>query len=146
MLFHVKKCNIKIDSIIKTYIIIRTHFKPLLCTRVRLTFISNKRLQSLSLSLCASLALYSSVQHSSLSILGNALLAPSPLAAAERALSDPDVQPWPCFLLLPPSCSPVEEVNFADRAGFSEGEASRKTSSAGVQKTDKKRQKPGAFW
>ncbi|XP_034441983.1 F-actin-capping protein subunit beta isoform X2 [Hippoglossus hippoglossus] len=32
----------------------------------------------------------------------------------------------PFLCLQPPSCSPVEEVNFADRAGFSEGEAKTK--------------------
>lgn len=63
--------------------------------------------------------------HSSLSILGNAFLAPSRLAAAERARSDPDVQPGPVFWLQPPSCSPVEEVNFADGAAFCEGEANK---------------------
>lgn len=39
-------------------------------------------------------------------------------------------KPRPVFSPWPPSCSPVEEVNFADRAGFTEGEA-LKTSSAG---------------
>lgn len=36
--------------------------------------------------------------HSSLSILGNAFLAPSLLAAAEKARSDPDMQAGPVFL------------------------------------------------
>lgn len=70
------------------------------------------------------------LHHTSLSILGNACLAPRLLAAAEKARSDPDMLPGPVFSLQPPSCSPVEEVNFADRAGFSEGEAN-KTSSPG---------------
>lgn len=65
------------------------------------------------------------LHHSSLSILGNAFLAPSRLAEAERARSDPDIQPGPVFWLQPPSCSPVEEVNFADGAAFCEGEANK---------------------
>lgn len=63
--------------------------------------------------------------HSSLSILGNAFFALTLLDAAEKARNDPDVQPRPVFCLQPPSCSPVEEVNFADGAGFSEGEANK---------------------
>lgn len=68
----------------------------------------------------------------SLSILGNAFLAPSLLATANRVSSDPEVEGRPAvFSPQPPSCSPVEEVNFADRAGFSEGEANKTSSKGG---------------
>ncbi|XP_019963205.1 F-actin-capping protein subunit beta isoform X2 [Paralichthys olivaceus] len=46
----------------------------------------------------------------------------------------------PFLCLQPPSCSPVEEVNLADRAGFSEGEAkTKKTSTAGGVKNTRRR-------
>lgn len=75
------------------------------------------------------------LHHSSLSILGNAFFAPKLLAAPEQALNNPDVQPRPVFCLQPPSCSPVEEVNFADGAGFSEGEANKTSQLKKIQPT-----------